>query len=117
MTSIKTYLERMWRYPFSRTHALEQELAAVHKAHDLVRVDLGKMRESFLHARETDAQRLVDLQQQVGEFERERGHVHRRVEQLERALADAGQRQKSMGTRMDTLSAELGAERDHGRLR
>jgi septal ring factor EnvC (AmiA/AmiB activator) len=115
MTSIKTYLERMRRNPFSRTRALEQELEAVRKAHALVSADLGKMRETFLHVRETDAQRLVDLQQQVGQFAHERDHAHGQVEQLEHALVDAEQRQKSMETKIDTLNAELKAERDHAR--
>jgi hypothetical protein len=115
MTSIKTFLDRIRRYPYSRTRALEQELEAVRKAHDLVSADLGKMRESLEQAREAGAERLVDLQQQVDRFESERDQARRAVEQLERALGDAEQRQKAMQADVDTLGAELEAERSSAR--
>jgi soluble lytic murein transglycosylase-like protein len=105
----------MRRSPLSRTRALEQELEAVRRAHDLVSVDIGKMRESLEQAREADGRRLVDLQEQVNRFVNERDQAHREVEQLERALEEAGQRQKSMETNVDALGVELEAERGNAR--
>ena len=116
MNSIRKYLEIMSLYPFTRTRALERELDAVRKAHDLASADLEKMQETLRHARETDAQRLVDLQQQVGKYELERDNACRQVEQLQYALTGAEQRWKSMEEDVGSLGAELEAERTNARM-
>jgi len=87
----------------------------VRKAHELVSVDIGKMRESLEQAREADGRRMVDLQEQVNRFVSERDQAHREVEKLESALEEAGQRQKSMEADVDALGAELEAERSNAR--
>ncbi|MGB7931302.1 MAG: hypothetical protein WCH04_03625, partial [Gammaproteobacteria bacterium] len=116
MNSIKKYLEIMRRYPFPKTRALELELDAVRKAHGLVSADLEKMQETLRHARDTDAQRLVDLQQQVGQFELERDNARRQVEHLQHALTDAEQRQQSVEADVGSLGAELETERTNARM-
>jgi peptidoglycan hydrolase-like protein with peptidoglycan-binding domain len=116
MNSIIKYLENLRRYSFPKSRALEQELDAVRKAHDLLSADLGKMQETLQHARETDTQRLVDLQQQVGRFELERDNACRQVEHLQHALIEAEQRQKSLEADVGSLGAELEAERTSARM-
>jgi peptidoglycan hydrolase-like protein with peptidoglycan-binding domain len=116
MNSIKKYLENMRLYTFPKTRALEQELDAVRKAYDLVSSDLEKMQETLRHARETDAQRLVDLQQQVGKYELERDNACRQVEHLQYALTEAEQRWKSMEGDVGSLGAKLEAERTNAQM-
>ena len=116
MKSIKKYLENLRRYPFPKSRALEQELDAVRKAHDLVSADLEKMQETLQHARETDAQRMVDLQQQVDRFELERDNACRQVEHLQQALTEAEQRWKSMEADVESLGAELETGRTNARM-
>jgi len=116
MNSIKKYLESIRQYPFPKTRALEQELDAVRKAHAAVSEDLGKVRENLQRDHEDDVQRLVDLQQQVGQIESERSNARERVEYLEGMLAAAEQRLKSMETDVGSLGVELEEERNKARM-
>jgi hypothetical protein len=116
MNEIKKYLESFRQYSSPKTHALEQELDAVRKAHAAVSADLEKLRENLQRTHEDDAQRLVDLQQQVRQIESERNRACEQVEHLERALADAEQRQKSTETDVSLLGAKLEEERSNARM-
>jgi peptidoglycan hydrolase-like protein with peptidoglycan-binding domain len=116
MNKITKYLESIRSYPFSKTHALQQELDAVRKAHAEVSADLATLRGNLQNAHEDDTQRLVDLQQQVRQIESERNSACEQAEQLERALAEAQQRQKSTETDVSLLGAKLEEERSNARV-
>jgi len=116
MNKITKYLESIRSYPFSKTHALQQELDAVRKAHVEVSADLATLRGNLQNAHEDDTQRLVDLQQQVRQIESERNSACEQAEQLERALAEAQQRQKSTETDVSLLGAKLEEERSNARV-
>jgi len=116
MNKITKYLESIRSYPFSKTHVLQQELDAVRKAHAEVSADLATLRGNLQNAHEDDTQRLVDLQQQVRQIESERNSACEQAEQLERALAEAQQRQKSTETDVSLLGAKLEEERSNARV-
>jgi peptidoglycan hydrolase-like protein with peptidoglycan-binding domain len=116
MNKITNYLESIRNYPFSKTHALQQELDEVRKAHAEVSADLANLRENLQDAHEDGTQQLVDLQQQMRQIESERNSAREQTGHLERALAEAQQRQKSMETDVSLLGTKLEEERSNARV-
>jgi peptidoglycan hydrolase-like protein with peptidoglycan-binding domain len=115
MNKITKYLESIRHYPFPKTHALQQELDAVRKAHAEVSADLANLRENLQNAHEDDTQRFNDLQQQVRQIESERNSACEQAEHLERALTEAEQRQKSTEAHVGLLESKIEEERSNAR--
>jgi hypothetical protein len=116
MNRITKYLESIRHYPFPKTYALQQELDAVRKAHAEVSADLANLRGNLQNTHEDSTQRFVDLEQQVRLIESERNSACEQVEQLEHALAEAQQRQKSTETEVSLLGAKLDEERNNAHV-
>lgn len=116
MNKITKYLASIRHYPFPKTDALQKELDAVRKAHAEVSADLANLRGNLQDAHEDGTQQLVDLQQQVRQIESERNSACEQAEHLERALAEAQQRQKSTETDVSLLGAKLEEERSNARV-
>ena len=112
MSYLKKSLNTIRQYAFPRTRALESELSAVQHENQTVTRELEEVRNEFETARDSDAQQIAGLKQQLVIIESDRSSARDRVDALKHSLEEAALRQNSTDENIRLLNEKLEQERD-----